>query len=87
MTKVEDAAVWLLAEVKAHQIVYQDTAVHDLEAKFGPDVVYINNNGNPAVASDVLEAFKKISPDVVWSRSERYWRIREAGDAPGRNQV
>jgi hypothetical protein len=86
MQKADDAAAWLLSEVSAQGLLYQDTVVHDLEERFGEDAVYINENGNPAISAEVLKAFKKISPNVVWSRSERYWRLREEGDEPGRNQ-
>ena len=85
-TNIEAAAAWLLAEVEAGQVVHQDHAVSELESRFGSDVAYINNAGNPAINKRVLAAFKILSPDVVWSRSERCWRKREKGDEPGRNQ-
>ena len=80
------AAEWLLAEVERNGVVHQDHAVSELESRFGNAVAYINDAGNPAIAKQVLTAFKAISPDVVWSRSERCWRKREKGDEPGRNQ-
>lgn len=85
-SRFDEAAEWLLAEVEKDGVVHQDHAVSELESRFGSDVGYINDAGNPAIAKQVLAAFKAISPDIVWSRGERCWRKREKGDEPGRNQ-
>ena len=88
MGKVDDAAKWMLAEVQRDPPLHQESAVSEIEQRFGPELVVTNNNGNPAIHPMVLKAFRAISKDtVVWSRSERYWRLREPSDPPGKRQV
>jgi len=82
-----DVAAWMLSEYQKETVLYQDTAAGEIAARFGNSFVYENANGNLALSAPVLTAFRKISgDDVVWSKSERYWRAREKGDVPGRNQ-
>lgn len=86
MTAIADAADWMLRRVEKSGVLHQDDAVSGVADKFGKGTTYENAAGNAAISKEVLAAFKKISPDIVWSRSERCWRKREKGDEPGRNQ-
>ena len=61
----------------------QELVVYHL-AEHAPDLTYYNDEGGLAIDKRVLEAFRKITPDVVWSRSERHWRAREPYDVPGK---
>ncbi len=82
-----DVAKWMLLELEKKKELYQEDAVDEIGQRFGNKYVYDNDNGNPAIDKKVLGAFRQISgEDVVWSRSERYWRYRENSDKPGRNQ-
>jgi hypothetical protein len=82
-----DVAKWMLDELNREQILYQETAVWEIQEKFGESFVYQNDRGNLAISKEVLSEFKKISEDtVVWIRGQRYWRFREATDEPGRKQ-
>ena len=82
----DDVAKWLLEQV-AKDPLYQDEVTWKIRNKFGHDFLYTNENGNPAINKKVLDKFKKLSgDDVVWSRSERYWRKREPSDRSGRVQ-
>ena len=82
----DDVAIWMLEQVQS-KFLYQDDAAYEIDSKFGSDFVYYNDNANPAINKTVLKKFKALSGDViVWSRSERLWRKREAGDAEGRMQ-
>lgn len=87
MNEAEDIAKWMLSEIEKTGELYQEEAVDMIEEKFGEPYVYENENGNSAIANSVLTAFRKLSGDnIVWSRSERYWRGREDHDEPGRQQ-
>lgn len=53
---------------------YQDVLVHEVETNFGPEWVYQNESGNPAISRKVLTAFRKLHGGVIeWDRSERRW--------------
>lgn len=82
----ESVARWLLAKIASQRVVYQETVVYEINQTFGGDFVYVNDNGNLAIAKGVLKEFRKISPDVVWERGERCWRMRQPNDDAGRQQ-
>jgi Family of unknown function (DUF6953) len=82
-----DVAKWMAERVKEHGELHQADVVYEIEERFGSQFVYENENGNQAISRDVLQAFKELTEhDVVWCRGDRYWREREAGDEPGRQQ-
>ncbi len=67
--------------------LYQEVAVAEISSRFGQGFVYQNAAGNEAINKDVLVEFAKLTRDkVVWERGRRVWRLREAGDEPGRVQ-
>lgn len=83
---VKDVAAWMLEQVQTKPL-YQDEAAWKIKRRFGRKFVYDNEHGNPAIARDVLTAFRKVSGDnIIWSRSERLWRKRTPRDAAGRLQ-
>lgn len=87
MSAPAEVAAWMAAEVRTKGELYQEDAVSVIEDRFGRDYVYDNEQGNPAISRAVLAAFRKLSDsDIVWDRTERCWRLREAGDEPGRLQ-
>jgi len=79
----KDVAQYMKGQLSQERYLYQEVIVYDIEAKFGSDFVYINENGNLAIGRNVLKEFKKITPNVVWERSERCWRLREKYDQSG----
>lgn len=80
-------AAWMFEELKRQGILYQSEAADQIAFKFGEDTTYLNANGNAAISLPILKAFAKLTGgSVVWVRSERYWRLRERGDEPGRQQ-
>lgn len=80
-----DAAKWMVQELEHVKWLDQDhVAAHLSDA--APGLVYINDNGNYGIDKRVLSAFKAMTPDVVWSRSERHWRKREDCDEPGKRE-
>jgi hypothetical protein len=81
----KQAAEWMVLELARVRWLDQETVAHHLHMN-APDLVYINDNGNHGIDKRVLAAFNKLTPDVVWSRSERQWRQREPYDTPGKRQ-
>jgi hypothetical protein len=80
-------AQWMLSELERNGVLHQDTAAPDIDSIFGPDFIYLKENGNPAIRKDVLNAFAKLTGNqVVWERGERLWRKREPFDNEGRLQ-
>jgi hypothetical protein len=86
MTPALEVAQFMLDELNKSTCLYQDTIVYDIDKKFGPGFTSLNAPGNPSINKDVLAAFNKLTPDVVWVRGERLWRQREPFDQPGRLQ-
>lgn len=78
-----EVAEYMKEQLAQQTYLYQDVIVYDIEAKFGADFVYTNENGNLAIGRNVLKEFRKITPDAVWERGERCWRTREKYDQPG----
>jgi len=68
-------------------VLYQEDAVSQIADRFGKEFTYENDAGNTAIDKKVLTAFRKLTGDsVVWIGAERYWRRRESGDEPTRQQ-
>ena len=83
----DDVAAWMYQEISKRGVLYQDEAADHISANFGPQFTYENDNGGVAIARSVLDSFRRLTQDeVVWVRSERYWRHRAAEDEPGRQQ-
>ena len=78
----KDVAEYMKKQLDQQKYLYQEVIVYEIEAKFGSDFVYINENGNLAIGRNVLKEFRKITPNVVWERGERCWRLREEYDEP-----
>ena len=85
MPTVSEVAEWMKAEFESGEMLYQNSAVYEIEERFGEEFVYYNENGNPAINRKVLAEFRKITPDAVWSKQGRYWRRREDYDEEGRS--
>ena len=84
-----EIAQWMLDSVNAKpgEMFLQADAVEAIERRFGPEFVYENENGNPAIDTRVLRKFRKLSEDsVIWDRWEFGWRRRQPNDGPGRKQ-
>jgi hypothetical protein len=88
MTKQQEAAEWMRATLLREEELYQEDAAMELERLFGDAATYYNDNGNVAIAREVLGIFREIGGEnVVWVRQGRYWRMRQDGDEPGREQA
>ena len=85
MTKTaREVAEHMVAELEASGELSQSDVVWDIEQKFGEEFVYDNENGNRAIHKKVLAEFKKLTPNAVWERANRCWRLRQRSDDPGR---
>lgn len=85
----DTVADWMLHELeKQNGVLYQDEAASQIADLFGEGFTYEHaDSGNACIDKKVLAAFRKLTRDsVVWSRGERLWRRREAGDEPTRRQ-
>ncbi len=87
MTTPIDVGHWMVAQLEKDSFLYQDETAYSILKEFGDEFVFINPNGNYGIIKPVLAAFNKLTPEVVWSRSERCWRKRAEYDAPGRMQA
>jgi hypothetical protein len=85
----QEVAQWMFDVVMRRGFLDQETAVHEIQRRFGRDHIYENENGNPAINKDVLAAFQKLDRDdeIVWEEGgSRLWRKRQPYDKPGRRQ-
>ncbi len=74
-------------EVHEKRRLDQWDAVQEIEKRFGEEHLYENENGNPAISRRALKEFRKLTPDVVWERWDREWRLRAEHDEPGRRGI
>lgn len=87
MTKfnAHDVALWMLDKLQREQSLYQQTVIFEIQTKFGDEFTCINNNGNLVIGKGVLAEFKKLTDgQVVWIKSDKYWRFREDFDELGK---
>jgi hypothetical protein len=82
-----DVAQWMRDELDRTGSLRQAYAAAEIESEFGPEFIYENENGNPAIDERVLREFRELTEDdVIWDRWEYKWRYRQPDDAPGRQQ-
>lgn len=80
-------AAWMLAEIEKDGCIYQDDVVDFLVKAKAESFLRENSDGNLVIGREVLDAFKKLTPDtVVWVKPDMYWRFRVEEDEPGREQ-
>jgi len=80
----KEAAEWMLEELNRVRWLDQETVAWKI-VQIDKSLVYDNENGNLALKQSVLSEFQKLTANtVVWSRSEKHWRLREPYDTPGK---
>jgi len=84
-----EVARWMLARFDdGRHWLYQETVVYQIRSEFGDEFVYLNRNGNLAIAKPVLAEFRRLTEAThVWERGTRAWRPRTDRDKPTRGQV
>ena len=87
MATAQEVAKWMVEQMADGNYMYQQSIVYQIREKFGEEFTFYNQNGNAGIRKDVLAAFKNLTPDVVWSRSNQYWRKRTDHDTLGKRMV
>jgi hypothetical protein len=85
MTPTE-AANWMLEQFELHGFLYQEEAASHLLHLSDEDLAYYDKSGNVCVGKKVLADFNKLTPDAVYERVGKFWRLRLETDQPGRQQ-
>jgi hypothetical protein len=76
---------WMLGKITKEGCLYQDDVVDYLLKAKQESLLRENADGNLVLGRALLEAFRKATPDnVVWVKSDFYWRPRVPEDEPGR---
>lgn len=76
-----DVAQWMHEYINKNKELYHEDVVYKIEEKYGSGFVRYNQQGNMVLNKEVLKEFRKLTePDIVWSRSELYWRLRNKDD-------
>jgi hypothetical protein len=80
------ASQWMLSVLEKDGCIYQDDIVDHLIKSDCESLLRENNDGNLVLGRSVLTAFKNLTEtNVVWVKSDRYWRYRVNEDESGRN--
>lgn len=87
-TKSDAAALvdWMVARLASEGCLYQHEVIDELHQRSLSDLITESSDGGEGVPKEILAAFRKRTPDVIWARSELMWRMRTETDAPGRMQ-
>lgn len=76
----------MLKQFEAKRFLYQEEAATHLLHHHDQSLAYYDQNGNVCVGRKVLAAFNKMTPDIVYERTDKFWRDRLSSDQPGRQQ-
>jgi hypothetical protein len=79
-----EVAEWMATQVPRHYILYQEWLVGRIQRRFGKEHVYVNAGGGLSISRGVLREFRKLTPDLIWDRSEKGWRKRYSHERSGR---
>lgn len=82
----EDAAKWMLSEFQAVGFLYQESAASHLFHLHDERLAYFDARSNLCVGKGVLTIFNRLTPDAVYERAGKFWRLRLETDQPGRQQ-
>ena len=83
----QDVARWMAAELQERGFLDQSYVVVHCRRTPGWDGFIIrNSDGGDSIRPDVLAAFRRLTPDIVYERSDQQWRQRQPWDRPGRQQ-
>lgn len=84
---VDDAADWMVRQFAAmNGVLYQEYVATHLLHLHDPNLAYYDDNGNVCIGKSVLQAFNRLTPDLVYERADKFWRNRRASDQSGRQQ-
>ena len=82
---LSDIINWMLTKLEKDGCLYQDDVVDFLIKEGDEEYTQENSEGNQVLNKKLLAEFERQTRDnVVWVRSEFYWRFRVKEDEPGR---
>ncbi|AOR76583.1 DUF6953 family protein [Novosphingobium resinovorum] len=81
-----EAAEWMKSTVESEGVLSQFQAASELLTRDDEKLAYYDDSGNLCVGKPVLQAFLKITPDLVYERSSKQWCTRQDYHLPGRMQ-
>lgn len=85
MKEIDVIIDWMLSQLNQDTCLYQDDVVDYLVKNNLEQFTIENSDGNQVLSKEILSAFKKRTIDnVVWARTDLYWRFRVPEDEPGR---
>jgi hypothetical protein len=76
----------MLGQFELHGFLYQEEAASHLLHLHNEELAYYDKSGNVCVGKKVLAEFNKLTPDVVYERAGKVWRLRLETDQQGRQQ-
>lgn len=82
----EEAAHWMLSDFETAGFLYQEGAASHLMQFRDENLAYFDKSSNLCIGKGVLKIFNKLTPEAVYERSGKFWRIRLETDQPGRQQ-
>lgn len=82
----QEAAEWMLAEFEAAGFLYQEGAASHLFHLGEEKLAYFDKNSTLCIGKGVLSIFNRLTPDAVYERAGKFWRVRLETDQPGRQQ-
>lgn len=86
MMTEDEADHWMLEQFHLHGFLYQEEAAHHLSFFEDLTLAYYDQESNLCVGKGVLARFNALTPDAVYERGEKFWRLRLETDDPGRQQ-
>jgi len=82
----KSVADWMQSDLVANGCLYQDDVVDYVVKSQAEELLRENADGNLVLGRKILNEFKKLNEkEVVWVRSEKYWRFRVPEDEEGRD--
>lgn len=82
----DEAARWMLEQYEQDGFLYQEAAASYLFQLSDETLAYFDKSSNLCVGKGVLNIFNSLTPDAVYERAGKFWRIRLDTDQPGRQQ-
>ena len=76
----------MLQQYESKRFLYQEEAASHLLHLHDENLAYYDKNGNVCIGKQVLVAFNKLTPDIVYERIGKFWRDRLSSDQPSRQQ-
>ncbi|HHP6825394.1 DUF6953 family protein [Acinetobacter baumannii] len=78
---INQVVEWMILKLRIDGCLYQDDVVDYLVKNSYFDYLKENADGNLAIATPLLTAFKKPTlKEIVWVKPDRYWRYRVLED-------